>query len=313
MSRKPTPKAARAPSPALPGTQLQTAQRAAAAVTSDSIAWLQAAQRGGLIRAHAFHELVAARAMLETYAQVKESKGYVGMPYVDSDGKLRQVATLEEYCREVLGKSYRRCEELLATRHLLGPELYEQAEEIGLGQRDYNAIKALPSKAQDVIKAAIEGKEDRKAVVEKLVKLVEQQQVEKDALATERDKAVNQYEAREAVIEGNTKKISDLKEKLLRIPREKPDEKGKAMILEVAAATQESAVDLKHLVKASDALLQHAVENGLDTAPYKAALTHHMAGVVEQLGELIALLQVTGLDAIIEPIGVIMSREANRA
>lgn len=40
--------------------------------------------------------------------------------------------------------------------NLLGPELYEQAEKIGFKARDYQALKALPSDEQEIVKQALE-------------------------------------------------------------------------------------------------------------------------------------------------------------
>lgn len=48
--------------------------------------------------------------------------------------------------------------------NLLGPELYEQAEKIGFKVRDYQALKALPSDEQEIVKQALEAQNKESAV-----------------------------------------------------------------------------------------------------------------------------------------------------
>jgi hypothetical protein len=66
------------------------------------------------------------------------------------------VQDLDEFCRQFMGKSYRRCNELADNLHTLGPELYEQAQAVGFRSRDYRALKALPADDQAAVKAALE-------------------------------------------------------------------------------------------------------------------------------------------------------------
>lgn len=120
----------------------------------------------GRIETAEFLATVSEKLIVETYLNVKEGKKYKGLPYI-KDGKVATVATLEEFCEAFMPKSRRRCEELASNYHLIGADLYEQSEAMGLRQRDYNAIKALPSDRQEIIKQAVAAK-DKDSVIELL-------------------------------------------------------------------------------------------------------------------------------------------------
>ena len=138
----------------------------------------------GRIETAAFYATVSEKLMVETYINIKEGKKYKGLPYIDENGNVRHVADLSEFCEVFLKKSYRRCQELADNYHLLGADLYEQSEAMGLRQRDYNAIKALPNDQQDIIKQAVAAK-DKDAVIELLQDMAVKFDKEKTALAKE--------------------------------------------------------------------------------------------------------------------------------
>lgn len=108
------------------------------------------------IRTADFFRTVADTVMAQTFCEMRRSRGYLGLPYTDATGQLRAVEDLEEYCLEFLGKSYRRCVDLADNLHLLGPDLYEQAQSIGFKTKDYRALKALPADDQQAVKEALE-------------------------------------------------------------------------------------------------------------------------------------------------------------
>ena len=75
-------------------------------------------------------------AIAQIFENLRNSGKYKGLPYKDADGNTRRVVTLEEFCEVKLGKSYNRCGELARNLRLLGPELYEQSERLGLRNID---------------------------------------------------------------------------------------------------------------------------------------------------------------------------------
>lgn len=165
----------------------------------------------GAMKMGVFMATVAEKAIAQTYITIKESKAYKGLPY-QKDGMLRQVATLEEFCDVFMPKSRRRCEELAANFHLLGPALYEQAEAIGFRQRDYNALKALPADDQAIVKQAIEvGKFDN--AIELMQDMAVRHAQEKSALTKEAAEAKANYQALDKVERQTRERLSDMERK----------------------------------------------------------------------------------------------------
>ena len=214
-----------------------------AVATDDALRWGEASEAIGAIKSAAFLATVADCVVADKYRKLKESKSYVGMPYVDAAGKRRHVAVLEDL-GELLGKSRRRLDELLSNRNLLG-ELYEQAEEIGLRQRDYNAIKLLPADDQAVIKRAIDSKADRETVIEQLVTLTERQAREKAALA---DEVAAKNKRIKALSEQRQALESQLEDATLERQKMTPDD----LTNRLRDALSKVARDIRHLIKPSE-------------------------------------------------------------
>lgn len=163
----------------------------------------------GRIEGLQFLATVADRVIAETYINIKESKRYKGLPYIDASGKPATVATIQEFCEAFMPRGYRRCEQLAENLHTLGPDLYDQAEAIGFRQRDYNALKALPADEQAIVRQAIEsGKFDNaiELMQDMAVKHVKEKEVlQKDVAGWKAD-----YEALDRVDQQNRERISRL-------------------------------------------------------------------------------------------------------
>jgi pyrimidine operon attenuation protein/uracil phosphoribosyltransferase len=121
---------------------------------------------------------VSDRIIAESYRSIVESKAYIGIPYKTAEGNGETVSSLDEFCSVFLGKSARRCQQIASNYQLLGEELYSSAERIGLGQRDYNALKALPADDQEVIRQALAQGADKAGVVGMLTDLANRQAAE---------------------------------------------------------------------------------------------------------------------------------------
>lgn len=230
-------------------------------------------------------------------AHVKETKIYRalrGMPTPDASGVLS--GTWEEFC-SLLGRSVDQVDIDIKNLRTFGEEALESMSRMGIGYRDFRRFRALPEDGKTAL-IEVAKKGDKEALLELAEDLIAKQEAEKKKLADELDKAKNQYEARETVIANNQKKIAELKEKLARIPKEKPDEKGKAMILEIAATAIGASGEVKQLVKGIEMLLQHAHDSGIEDAEYRKAIEHHVSGLIADIGDLISLFEVSGMTAI---------------
>lgn len=110
------------------------------------------------------------------------------------------------------------------------------------------------------------------------------------------------FQAREKLVERNAKRIGELEEKVARIPREKPDEKAKAMLLETGAAALAAAQELQHLGNCCDTLIQHLIAASLDPADYQARIEHHLRPLLEQLGETVIILDSSGINGFVDSL-----------
>lgn len=241
MARKPTDTqndehiVTDADTPGLPAVVEAANQIAAAdAVIIDALEVIKAV---GRIEMAQFSATVAEKAIIETFLKIKESKRYKGLPYRKPDGSTATVADLEEFCQAYLGKSARRVQEMVANYHLVGADLYEQAERIGLRQRDYNAIKALPADDQEIIKQALaEDSKDR--VLEVLQDMAIKHAKEKEALAKQAHEAEESYRALDKV-------LADEKAANQRLSTENAKLQGKAAAM-TPEMKQKAALDNLH-------------------------------------------------------------------
>jgi hypothetical protein len=258
----------------IPADQIHAAQLAASTVTGQAIGWMNAAELSGSIKTAGFFATVADRLLVDAYVKAKESKSYAGMPYRTADGSIATVASLDEYCQAFLGKSYRRCEELLSNRRLVGEDLYEQAEALGFRQRDYNALKALPAEDREIINQALEAGADREFVIEQLVTLTERQIAQKAKLAEELTEAREDLAAKDQRAGTREKEIERLGKELRKAKRQQetatPDETAAelrrhagAIVHEVRSAIIADGEDVSSLRTRVRELVEHGEANGV--------------------------------------------------
>ncbi|HET8898431.1 MAG TPA: hypothetical protein VFN09_06660 [Rhodanobacteraceae bacterium] len=168
--------------PAIAAVEAQARAAGEFATAEQVHGWIRMGMMAGQMRAATVSEAVSQRMIAESYRRAAESRDYVGMPCINADGVCGNVSTLEEFCQAFLGKTARRCRQIAENYDLIGAELFESAERIGFGQRDYNALKALPADDQAVVKTAIAEGGDHAAVVGILTDLVGRLAEEKAAL-----------------------------------------------------------------------------------------------------------------------------------
>jgi hypothetical protein len=146
---------------------------------------LEAGQMLGRLEAMGFIAAVADSVLVEIFEKSKKSKGWAHL--ISATG--RNYSSLEEFCEERLGRSYRRLQEISANRSALGKAAFEQAEQLGLRQKDYAAIKALPAPDKELIRQAIEDAQSRDDVLGILQELAANHAREKADLSEEVERA----------------------------------------------------------------------------------------------------------------------------
>ncbi|MCL2076049.1 MAG: hypothetical protein FWH15_06375 [Betaproteobacteria bacterium] len=92
---------------------------------------------------------------------------------------------------------------------MIGAELFDKAQRLGLQQRDYAAIKLLPESEKEAVRTVIENAEDREAVVDYVTEVMAK-------LFKERDELKEEIAAKKAVIANKDKTINELQEESIK-------------------------------------------------------------------------------------------------
>lgn len=175
----------------------------------------------GHIEAAHFMLTVSEKMIAESAIKIKKGKLFKNFTITDEAGIRRRVSNFEEFCQYKLKKSRQRVEELIRNYNLLGPELYEQAERLGFGQRDYNALKALPADDRVLIAQAIEEES-----LDKALELMQEMAVKHQNYKETAEKQLTELEAtaksKDAVIQKKDQKLNELDHELERLKLDSP-------------------------------------------------------------------------------------------
>lgn len=290
--RKPSPPAERV-TDVVPATVVQQASAAATALSAAELAMLEMGDlyiAAGRMQFAAFVETVSARVIAESYLKAKELfKKINNLPIRGRDGKTETVSDLDAFCERVIGKTARRCRQHAENMHLLGAELFEQAESIGLRQKDYAAIKALPDDSQAAVKQAIESG-DRAAVID----LVQEFAARTEAEKKKREDTEQQLEASRKLVGDYAGQVTDLKEKLAR------PYKPKAGAIAQTEAEQTQLAELNtafYDAHAAALRLANIVNEVFDEHDETTALSAHARTCIDHMARALAQLAGThGID-----------------
>lgn len=141
-----------------------------------------------------FYETISHSVSLASYEDAKKSKTY---RFLVNPKTRNYFTSLDEFCEVNWGVSYRRMQQIAGNRNLIGQEVFEQSERLGLRQIDYNAIKALPAPEQEIVKRAVREDSSREEVVVLIQELAGQHQRERE----EKDKRIVDLTARTGDLE----------------------------------------------------------------------------------------------------------------
>lgn len=194
----------------------------------------------GRIETATFFATVSDSIIAQAFERIKKSKSYKKLTYRDENGNLRQFSDLEEFCRIKLGKSYRRVHELAQNLRTLGPELYESAEKMGLRNKDYRALKALPEDEQAVVKEAIAA-ENKEEVLDILQDMTERHVQEREEARKESDELKANLEARDKLLKDKSARLEKTETELFKLKSLPPDAD-----LELKLKREEQAVERLH-------------------------------------------------------------------
>ncbi|HRD84480.1 MAG TPA: hypothetical protein PLF63_04840, partial [Rubrivivax sp.] len=202
----------------------------------------------GRIEAAHFLETVSSRMIGEAYLAARSVIGGLGSIAVRAaDGSTRNVSSLEEFCDAAMPVSHRRCQQIAQAMHTLGADLYEQAERLGLGHRNYSALRALPNDMQDEVKAAI-ASGDR----DQVVTLIEELAARNASLKAESEETKKVLSAKDKVIAKKDQKLNALAEADEVRRNGTPNEREQQQVGELRDAGIDAELALRKLLAAVD-------------------------------------------------------------
>lgn len=164
----------------------------------------------GMVKAFSFVQKLATVATLKTLAEIKETKKYKGLSYIDQEGKLATVATWEDYCK-ACGSSARKIDTDLQNLNTFGEEFFETSQRLGLGYREMRKLRQLPEEARaEIVDADYSATTDKEELIEKIEDLTAQHTKEKEALQAQLKRKSDDYEAQAKVLATKNERINHL-------------------------------------------------------------------------------------------------------
>lgn len=237
----------------------------------------------GRLDAMAFIATVADSAVLSIYENVKKSKAWRYLKSCDG----RNFESLEQFCTEKLGRSYRRLQEISSNRNALGQEAFEHAERIGLRQADHNLIKALPAPKQEIIKEALTEGATKEELQKAIRELAVADQKEIEALTQRAEEAEANLEARSRVLEDKNSKIDQLTEEVAKVKKRvkalPPADVGEEIRKEVTTLAAQAEVGIRAMRAGLQALADHTEAHGIDHGDFTAGLICQLELTLRQL------------------------------
>lgn len=173
-------------------------------------------QQVGRIQALKLISDVSEKAIVETFIQIRDSKKYKEIRIQAPDGSFRPSEDFFEFCELVFGKSYKSLAELAQNYNLLGGELYEHAERLGLRTKDYRALRALPETEQKLVQLTIAEAGDRESVAELINELADRHAQERAALRNQLADKQADLDAKDKVLAAKSARLDETEAKLAR-------------------------------------------------------------------------------------------------
>lgn len=173
-------------------------------------------QQVGRIQALKLISDVSEKAIVETFIQIRDSKKYKEILIPGPDGQFRPSEDFFDFCEQVFGKSYKALAELAQNYNLLGGELYEHAERLGLRTKDYRALRALPADEQKLVQLTLAEAGDRESVADLIHELADRHAQERAALRKDLDDAQADLKAKDKVLADKSEQLDAARAKIER-------------------------------------------------------------------------------------------------
>lgn len=242
----------------------------------------------GMVKAFTFIEKLATVATLKTLGEIKETKKYKGLSYINEEGKLATVATWDDYCI-ACGTSRRKVDTDLQNLNTFGEEFFETSQRLGLGYREMRKLRQLPDEARaEILEADYSEATDKEDLLEKIEDLTAQHAKVKGELEAKLKRKSDDYDAQGKVLANKNEQINrldlELAKKTKLFETMSPDEKGGALRDATAKVAYSAEAILRGQVrKAFDALQTHSEETQIDHRQFMSGVLAEFDLVLSEL------------------------------
>lgn len=269
-------------------TQHQNAVALAGKALTQDIA--EAHEAMGMLKAFSFVEKLLTVSSLKVLNEIKNSKKYKGLSYIDQDGKVLTVSTWEEYCT-ACGLSFKHINENLLNLSKLGEDFLETSQRLGLGYREMRKLRQLPEEARaEIVEADYSEATDKEELIEKIEDLTAQYAKEKEALQAQLKRKSDDYEAQSKVLANKNARIDELDTKLAKkeqlIATQTPEDRGGLLREEAAKISYKAEAILRGQVyQAFEALQAHQTEHSIDHKQFMSGVLAEYQLILSELKE----------------------------
>lgn len=244
----------------------------------------------GMLKAFSFVEKLLTVSSLKVLNEIKNSKKYKGLSYVDSTGKVLTVSSWEDYCT-ACGFSRQKIDLDLQNLSVLGEDFLETSQRLGLGYREMRKLRQLPEEARaEIVDADYSDTTDKEELIEKIEDLTAQHAKEKEALQAQLKRKSDDYEAQAKVLATKNERINhldlELAKKTKAIETQTPEQRGGVLREEAAAISYKAEAVLRGQVfQAFEALTAHTQETGVDHKQFMSGVLAEYQLILSELKE----------------------------
>jgi len=242
----------------------------------------------GMLKGFNFIGKLLTVSSLKVLHEIKNSKKYKGLSYINQDGKLLTVSSWADYCR-ACGLTEKKVDEDLLNLSKLGEDFLENSQRLGLGYRDLRKLRKLPEDARaEIVDAEFSESADKEELLEKIEELTAKHAQEKQILEDQLKQSHANYEAQSKVLKNKNDRINqldiELEKKKNHINTLSPDEKGGLLRKETSQLSYNAEAILRGQVwKAFETLDSHTQESGIDHKQFMVGTLAEIELVLNEL------------------------------
>lgn len=242
----------------------------------------------GMLKAFNFVGKLLTVGSLKKLQEIKETKKYKGLQYIDHEGNLLTVGSFAEYCK-ACGFSDKKFYEDIANLNTFGEEFLETSQRLGLGYREMKKLRNLPDEARaEIVDADYSEATDKEELIEKIEDLTAKFAQEKKVLEGQLKQSQANYEAQAKVLKNKNERLDkldkELAKKSLLIETQTPDQRGSALREEAAAISYKAEAILRGQVfQAFEALGAHQAETGIDHKQFMSGVLAEYQLILSEL------------------------------